>query len=123
MEWFIYTLQQFNDFKSRSRRQEYWRFMLFYILLAIGAHFLDSLFGFASVGDVYGPIYALYIIIMFLPALAVSVRRLHDVDKSGWWLLLGFIPIIGTIWLLIYFLREGTYGPNRYGADPKEELR
>lgn len=123
MEWFIYALRRYNDFNSRSRRREYWLFVLFYILLGIGAHFLDSLFGFADVGQVYGPIYSLYIIIMLLPSIAVAVRRLHDIDKSGWWLFIGFIPIIGFIWLLIYFLREGTYGSNQYGPDPKEDIQ
>lgn len=122
MEWFIFTLRRYNNFSGRSRRTEYWRFVLFYILLAIGAHFLDSLFGFADVGSIFGPIYSLYVIILLLPTIAVAVRRLHDIDKSGWWLFVGFIPIIGFIWLLIYFLREGTNGDNDYGPDPKEEF-
>ncbi len=123
MAWFLYTLRRYNDFRGRSRRCEYWFFVLIYILLAIGAHFLDSIFGFADVGDFYGPIYGLYVIIMLLPTIAVAVRRLHDIEKSGWWLLIGFIPILGWIWLLIYFLRVGTYGDNEYGPDPKVELQ
>ena len=122
MEWFIYALQRFREFNGRSRRREFWNYVLFYLLLGIGATFLDNLFGFSDLGDNVGPIYALFFLIMLIPSLAVSVRRLHDVDKSGWFLLVGFIPIIGFIWLLIYYLREGTYGPNPYGDDPKEEL-
>jgi|SRR5665811_2013447 len=122
MEWFIYALRRYNDFRGRSRRREFWLYTLFYILLSIGAFFLDNLFRFISVGDAYGPISSLYVIIMLLPSVAVAVRRLHDVEKSGWWLLVGFIPIIGFIWLLIYFVRDGTYGPNKYGPDPKVEL-
>lgn len=123
MDWFIYALRRYNDFNGRSRRREYWLYVLFYILLAIGAHFLDSLFGFADVGEVYGPIYTLFVIIMVLPSIAVAVRRLHDIGKSGWWIFVGFVPVIGFIWLLIYFVREGTIGPNQYGPDPKEQLR
>ena len=97
--------------------------MLCYVLLAIGALFLDNLFGFISVGDAYGPIYSLFVIIMFLPTLAVSVRRLHDIGKSGWWILVGIIPILGFIWLVIYMVRDGNLGPNEYGPDPKENIQ
>ena len=122
MEWFIYALQRFRDFEGRSRRREFWYFTLFHILLSIGAVFLDNLFGFTGLAIETGPIQLLYILIMLIPAIAVSVRRLHDIDKTGFWYLLIFLPILGWIWLLIFFLREGTYGPNKYGPDPKEEL-
>ena len=122
MEWFIYALRRYSNFTGRSRRREFWMYTLFYILLSIGATFLDNLFGFISLGDTYGPISSLYAVIMLLPSIAVAIRRLHDIGKSGWTLLLGLIPVIGTIWLLIYFLREGTYGPNKYGPSPKEEI-
>lgn len=122
MEWFILALERYRDFSGRSRRREYWNYIVFYLLLGIGATFLDNLFGFSDLGDNVGPIYSLFFIIMLVPSLAVSVRRLHDINKSGWVLLVGLIPIIGFIWLLIYCLREGTYGPNQYGEDPKEEL-
>lgn len=122
MEWFIYALQRFRDFEGRSRRREFWYFALFHFILSIGAAFLDNLFGFTDLGTESGPIQVLFILIMLIPAIAVSVRRLHDIDKSGFWYLLIFVPIIGWIWLLIFFLQEGTYGPNKYGPDPKEEL-
>ena len=122
MDWFLYALQRYREFSGRSRRKEFWMYTLFYLLLAIGALFLDNLFGFISIGDVRGPFYTLFVVIMFLPTIAVSVRRLHDVGKSGWWLLVGIIPVIGFIWLLIYMARDGDVGPNKYGPNPKEEL-
>lgn len=122
MDWFIYALQRFRDFDGRSRRKEFWNYILFYLLMSIGATFLDNIFGFSDVGDNVGPIHSLFVFIMLIPSIAVSVRRLHDVNKSGWFLLVGFIPIIGFIWLLIYYLRPGDYGPNRFGPDPKEEM-
>src|SRR3954469_5874247 len=62
---------------------------------------------------------ALYSVAVFIPHLAVIVRRLHDQDKSGWWFFIGFVPLIGGIWLLILYLTDGTPGPNRFGPDPK----
>ena len=68
----------------------------------------------------YGYIYAVYMLAVILPCLAVLVRRLHDIDKSGLWFFISFVPIIGGIWLLILVCKEGTSGPNRFGADPKQ---
>ena len=101
---------------------EFWTFVLINFLLSIGAMFLDNLFGFANLSVDVGPFQALYSLVMLIPALAVSVRRLHDIGKSGWFILVGLIPIIGFFWLLIYFLQEGTAGPNQYGPNPKEEM-
>ncbi|HYD12072.1 MAG TPA: DUF805 domain-containing protein [Allosphingosinicella sp.] len=67
-----------------------------------------------------GILFLIYSVLLFIPNLAVSVRRLHDQDKSGWWILIGFIPIVGGIWLLVLYLLDGTRGPNRFGPDPKE---
>ena len=62
---------------------------------------------------------AIYSLLLFIPNLAVSVRRLHDQDKSGWWILIGFVPLIGAIWLFVLYVLESTRGPNRFGPDPK----
>lgn len=99
------------DFSSRSSRSEYWYFYLFIFLAAFVAVIFDT---FLSAGILY----ALVMLVTLIPSIAVSVRRLHDVDKSGWWLLLYLIPVIGVIVLLIWFCSKGTTGPNRFGPDP-----
>jgi uncharacterized membrane protein YhaH (DUF805 family) len=120
MEWYLKVLRQYADFEGRARRKEYWMYTLFYVIFALGAIFLDFILGFAS-GDLgYGLLYVLYVFAMLIPTLAVSVRRLHDVGKSGWMLLVGLIPIVGAIWLLILFVSDSNPGGNEYGANPKE---
>ena len=75
---------------------------------------LDQMFGSISV------VASLYSLAVFIPSLAVGVRRLHDIDKSGWMILVGFIPVIGWIWLIILFATEGHPEVNQYGVNPKE---
>jgi uncharacterized membrane protein YhaH (DUF805 family) len=75
---------------------------------------------FGEAGLPYGWVYTLYALVLFIPGLAVAVRRLHDVGKSGWFLLIGLIPLIGFIWLLVLFLTEGKPGENKWGPNPKE---
>ncbi|MEN4762441.1 MULTISPECIES: DUF805 domain-containing protein [unclassified Chryseobacterium] len=120
MNWYLKVLKQYADFNGRARRKEYWMYLLFNMIFAIVATILDNLLGLRFNEQIpYGYIYLLYVLATFLPSLAVSVRRLHDVDKSGWFLLISFIPIIGGIWLLILYCTEGTQGRNQYGEDPK----
>jgi uncharacterized membrane protein YhaH (DUF805 family) len=114
MNWYLKVLRQYADFNGRARRTEFWMFVLFNIIFSIAANVLDYLFG------TYGVFSGIYALAMFIPGLAVSVRRLHDVNKSGWMLLVGLIPVIGLIWLLILWVTEGTPGENQYGPNPKE---
>jgi uncharacterized membrane protein YhaH (DUF805 family) len=79
--------------------------------------FIQTIF---SAMGIPGILLALYSLAIFIPNLAVAVRRLHDQDKSSWWILIGFVPLIGGIWLLILYFTDGTPGPNRFGPDPKE---
>ncbi len=119
MNWYLKVLKNYVGFSGRARRKEYWMFVLFNIIALIIAMVLDRVLGLASEQYGYGPIYALYALAVLLPGLAVGVRRLHDTDKSGWWLLLALIPILGAIVLLVFFVIEGTHGDNRFGPDPK----
>lgn len=97
---------------GRARRAEYWQFVLFDAIAAVVCFVIDLAIG--------SPIlYALYAIATLLPSLAVGVRRLHDTDRSGWWLLISVIPLVGAIVLLVFMCLEGTRGENKYGADPK----
>lgn len=121
-------LKRYADFSGRSRRKEYWMFVLFQILVSIPVMFvLFALIG--SVGEegpgafgglLLGLIGLAYLAAFFIPTLAVQVRRFHDQDKSGWLILLGFIPYIGSLIVLVFMCLEGTRGPNRFGPDPKD---
>ena len=105
---------KYVTFRGRAPRSEYWYFMLFCTLLAIAAMILDE----ALFGDYNNAFYAIVTLANLLPSLAVTVRRLHDTDRSGWWWLIGFVPLIGWIVLLIWFCTRGTSGANRFGSDP-----
>lgn len=105
---------KYVTFKGRSCRSEYWYFYLFYAIVSVIAQVVDK----AILGSDIGIIGLIWGIATLLPILAVGVRRLHDIDHSGWWLLLGFVPIIGWIVLLIWACTRGTAGPNRFGENP-----
>ncbi len=120
MSWYLEAIKKYAVFSGRSRRKEYWYFVLFNIVVSIVLGWIDALLGtrgsYAGAGLLSG-IYGLAVII---PSLAVTVRRLHDIDRSGWWILINLIPLIGTIVLLVFAVSEGTPGTNRYGPNPKE---
>ena len=120
MNWYLKVLKQYADFKGRARRKEYWMFTLFNIIFGGIAMILDSVFGIAIEGVGYGPLYGVYALVLFIPGLAVAVRRLHDIGKSGWMLLITLIPLIGAIWLLVLLLTDSNPEENLYGANPKE---
>ncbi len=121
MNWYLKVLKQYADFNGRVRRKEYWMFVLFYIIFAFTAMILDNIFGIAIKGVGYGPIYLLYCLFLFIPSFAVSVRRLHDIGKSGWMILIALIPVIGAIWLLVLMCIDSNPKENKYGANPKKE--
>lgn len=113
------VFSNYATFTGRARRAEYWWWILFAILAALIVGVLDSaLFGGMHMMRDTGPLSAILSIALLLPGLAVGARRLHDTDRSGWWLLLIFIPLIGTILLIWWFCTRGTAGPNRFGNDP-----
>lgn len=120
MNWYIKVLKQYADFEGRARRTEYWMFFLFNIIFMIVAMLLDNTLGIAMGEFGYGPIYGLYTLAVLIPSIAVGVRRLHDIGKSGWMLLVSFIPFIGFIWLLVLMVTDGNPGTNQYGPNPKE---
>ncbi len=119
MDWYLKVLKNYVGFSGRARRKEYWMFALFTTLVTIGLVLIDMMMGNYDSVRGWGLLSGLYTLAVLLPSLAVSVRRLHDRDKSGWWLLLGFIPLIGAIVLLIWFVMDGDRGANRFGPDPK----
>jgi uncharacterized membrane protein YhaH (DUF805 family) len=121
MNWYLEVLKKYAVFDGRARRKEYWYFTLFNFLAFFMLTFIDSVIGSFNydVGiGLFGGIYSLSVLI---PAIAVSVRRLHDTDRSGWWLLIELIPIIGTIVLLIFMVQDSQQGDNQYGPNPKHD--
>ena len=113
MNGYLATLKKYADFSGRARRTEYWLFVLFSMVIAMVLGVVDYVLG--SPGIV-GLLFALAILI---PGIAVAVRRLHDTDRSGWWLLIAFVPIVGTIVLLVFLLLDSNPGENRFGSSPK----
>jgi uncharacterized membrane protein YhaH (DUF805 family) len=120
MNWYLAVLKNYAGFSGRARRKEYWMFVLFNMIFIIVAMILDNVLG-LTVGELpYGAFYLLYALAVLIPGLAVSVRRLHDVGKSGWMILIALIPIIGAIWLLVLTVTDSNPGENQYGPNPKE---
>ena len=131
MEWMTLPLKRYVEFGGRSRRKEYWMFALLLLILGVIAVAIDIMLGFGmtyhdlsntgyGVGAAThnGPVEIVLWLATFIPSLSVTVRRLHDLDKSGWWLLIILVPLIGAIVLLVFMCIEGTRGANRFGADP-----
>jgi len=116
--WALRPLKHYADFRGRAPRAEYWWFVLFVLIAEILIMVLDSILGLNRAVGPYGLLVSLFIFSVIIPHIAVGVRRLHDTDHSGWWLLIGFIPIVGAITLLVFFSTAGDPESNRYGLDP-----
>ncbi|WP_402469962.1 DUF805 domain-containing protein [Isoptericola aurantiacus] len=121
------VFSRYATFSGRARRSEFWWWYLFVLLLSIAVSVVVAVTGGYSIDDetglpVYGSGTALLILLLWLvlvvPNIAVTVRRLHDTDRSGFWWFIGFVPLVGWIILLVLMVLEGTQGPNRYGPDP-----
>ncbi len=128
MEWMLMPLKRYADFSGRSRRKDYWMFTLFNILVMFGIVIIGGILGgftpdesgaMSLGGGIMLGLIGIYALALFIPALAVQVRRFHDQDKSGWFVLLGFIPYVGGIIVLVFMCLDGTRGKNRFGDDPK----
>ena len=106
--------KNYVNFQGRSRRAEYWWPVLMNFIIAIVLYSLM-----VSGSGLGSLLYGLFSLAVFLPGIAVTVRRLHDLDKSGWWYFIALVPLIGAILLIYWFCQPGTNGPNQFGADPK----
>ena len=115
MEWYLKVLKNYAEFTGRARRKEFWMFTLIHLIITYGLIIVGGVFELGFVSIIAG----IYIIGTIVPNLAVSVRRLHDTGKSGWWILISFVPFIGGIWFLVLAATEGDSGANAYGPDPK----
>ena len=124
MNYYISVLKKYATFGGRARRKEFWMFVLFNFIFAMVAVVLDNVLGLTvhfpgSIID-YGYIYYAYALFTMIPNLAVTVRRLHDVGKSGWMFFIVLIPIAGGIWLLVLLCKDSEPGINKYGPNPKQ---
>ncbi len=133
MDLMFQPLRKYADFTGRARRMEFWLFWLFLIGVEIVFSILIGMVGgsMMAMGDpngfaaMSGPamglwiIYGLVMLALLIPSLAVAIRRLHDTNRTGWWVLLALIPFLGALVLIIFYLLDGTPGPNKYGPDPK----
>jgi uncharacterized membrane protein YhaH (DUF805 family) len=128
MNYYLNVLKNYAIFSGRARRSEYWYFVLFNVIFAFAAILLDHAFGTTftidtingPINSLYGYFYLAYLLLIFIPGLAVLVRRLHDIGKSGWFILVSLIPIAGAIWLLVLLCTDSTQGINKYGPNPKD---
>jgi uncharacterized membrane protein YhaH (DUF805 family) len=122
MKQYITVLKKYAVFEGRATRSEYWYFTLVSLLVTLFLGVLDrSLVGSSFLGEEsLGTLGSLYSLVVLAPSLAVSVRRLHDIGKSGYWLFIGFIPFIGILILFFNFVTDGEKGSNTYGSNPKE---
>ena len=131
MDWMLMPYRRYFDFSGRSRRKEYWMFTLLVVLVYILCFALIAAGGGLSMSPTGGTqlggmgmlgaiVLGIFVLGSIIPMLAVQVRRFHDQDKSGWFVLLGFIPYIGGLVVLVFMCLDGTKGPNRFGDDPKD---
>ena len=119
MNWYIDVLKKYAVFSGRARRKEYWMFTLFNVIISFVLGLIDAIVFGAEEGSM-GMLGLIYAVAVLLPSLAVSVRRLHDTGRTGWWLLIAFIPFLGWIALLIFMVLDSQPGDNEYGPNPKE---
>jgi uncharacterized membrane protein YhaH (DUF805 family) len=106
----LVVLERYAQFEGRAGRAEYWWYFLAQFLLLLVLAIL------AGAADVFYVLYALVGLALFIPSLAVAIRRLHDTSRSGWWVLIGFVPFVGWIILIVLLAAQPTPGPNEYGV-------
>jgi uncharacterized membrane protein YhaH (DUF805 family) len=120
MSWYLTCWKKYVDFSGRARRREYWWFWLINSIIA-SVLWMIAFFTINDSGS--SPIFwilYLFALAIVLPSLAVQIRRLHDVGKSGWWIFISLVPFIGSLWLLVLMLSDSQTGTNQYGPNPKE---
>ena len=114
MKWYLKVVRDnYANFNGRASRQEYWMFTLFNIIFVVVAMVVDGVLGLGFI------IYMLYMLAVLIPGIAVFVRRMHDIGKSGWWFFISLIPLIGGIWLLVLLATDGSSEDNNYGTSLK----
>jgi uncharacterized membrane protein YhaH (DUF805 family) len=120
MNWYLQALKKYATFSGRARRREYWFYVLFYVIIIVVLSVIDGIIGMNMGGAGVGILTAIYILAVFLPTLAVLVRRLHDTGRSGWWFFIQLVPLVGFFILLYFLVSDSQPGTNAYGPNPKE---
>jgi uncharacterized membrane protein YhaH (DUF805 family) len=120
MNWVKEVFSKYAVFEGRARRKEYWFFTLFAILVQVALAIVDGTLGMTAHG--VGMLGSLFVLAILVPSIAVTVRRLHDTDRSGWWVLIWFMPFVGWIVGLIFMCLDSQLGANRFGPNPKGEI-
>jgi uncharacterized membrane protein YhaH (DUF805 family) len=113
MEWYLTVLKKYAVFSGRARRTEYWMFSLINFLIAFALVLVESALAGSTI------LYTIYALAVFIPGLAVSVRRLHDTGRSGWWFLILLVPLIGAIAFIVFMVQDSKEDKNDYGTNPK----
>jgi uncharacterized membrane protein YhaH (DUF805 family) len=108
--WKRVVLERYAQFTGRSGRAEFWWYFLAALIIGIVFNVL------IAIASAFWIIYVIYGLAVLIPGIAVGIRRLHDTDKTGWWLLIGLVPFVGIIVLIVFWATEGTPGPNKYGV-------
>ncbi|MGC0055769.1 DUF805 domain-containing protein (plasmid) [Brucella pituitosa] len=120
MNSYLKAFKHYFDFSTRTSRQDFWLYMLFAIIVNVITTIIDAIVFDVNAQD-YGPLFTIASIVQFIPTISISTRRLHDIDKSGWWQLIIFIPIIGIIALIVFYCKASQQGYNRFGQPPYGE--
>jgi uncharacterized membrane protein YhaH (DUF805 family) len=129
MKYYLAVLKKYAEFKGRAPRAEYWWFFLFNFIFGLALSIIDSIIGTQVTLNLgwggklmTGVLNMIYMLAVLIPGIAVSVRRLHDIGKSGWMCLIALIPFIGPIWLIVLLATDGNSGDNKYGPNPKQPM-
>jgi len=119
MNWYLDAWKNYINFQGRARRKAYWMFILFNLIALVILGLIESAIGLSGQNG-YGILTGLYTLAMILPLIALAVRRLHDTGRSGWWILIGLVPLVGPIVLIVFYVTDSQPGSNEYGPNPKE---
>ena len=120
MSWYLEVLKKYAVFSGRARRKEYWMFFLINLIISVVLIAIDGLIGTFRPQAGVGLLQGIYSLAVLIPSIAVTVRRLHDTGRTGWWILISLIPVIGGIILLTFMVLDSEPGTNQYGPNPKE---
>ena len=119
MNWYLEVLRKYAVFTGRARRKEYWYYFLINFLIITVLLIIDNMLGTLEHEAGMGLLSGIYALAVLIPGIAVAVRRLHDTDRVGWWVLIALIPIVGPIILIFFLIQDSAAGDNRFGPNPK----